>query len=181
MYINYVILFWTILDTPLLCHHVIFWYTPRPPDEAIYVQNNHQNVKDNIKSKIEDDRFGSLTSGILLHFYEPPFLILIPSVLWLWIQSKLGPLQYLMVEPSHSPQWWWRNLCKAPYFTCWVGGFRVIEMIICLKQDTSKASLNKLLTLINLLVSPTPAPSHHHFPKWVGRWVVIIRLKAILV
>ena len=42
LYINYVILFWTILNTPL--PPVImssFDIPPTPPDDAIYVQDNH--------------------------------------------------------------------------------------------------------------------------------------------
>ena len=42
LYINYVILFWTILDTPL--PPVImssFDIPPTSPDDAIYVQDNH--------------------------------------------------------------------------------------------------------------------------------------------
>ena len=38
----------------------------------------------------KDDRFVSPTFGTLPQLYEQPFLILIPSVFWQWVQVKLG-------------------------------------------------------------------------------------------
>ena len=61
LYINDVILFWAILDTPL--PPVImssFDMPPTPPDDVIYVQNNSKNVEDKIKSTKENERFGPL-------------------------------------------------------------------------------------------------------------------------
>ena len=58
---NYVILFWAILDTPL--PPVImssFDIPPTHPDDVIYVQDNRKNIDDKIKSTKEDDRFGPL-------------------------------------------------------------------------------------------------------------------------
>ena len=54
-----------------------------------------------IKSKQwkQDDRFRYLTSGTPLQLYEQPFLILITSVFWPWIQEN----QALMVGPSPPP------------------------------------------------------------------------------
>ena len=45
-----------------------------------------------------DDKFGSLTSGTLLHLYEHPFLILIPSVFLAMDSSKTRPSPVLHVD-----------------------------------------------------------------------------------
>ena len=65
-----------------------FFYIPRTPMMTPFMYK--------ITAKKEDDR---LDLSHLLHLYELPFLVLIPSVFWSYIQSKLGPIQYLMVRP----------------------------------------------------------------------------------
>ena len=41
LYTNYVILFWSILDTPLPPVIMSSFDIPPPPDDAIYVKDNH--------------------------------------------------------------------------------------------------------------------------------------------
>ena len=104
LYINYIILFWVILDppSPLSSRHLLI-YPPPPLDDVIYVQDNRENVWDKIKSRKEDDRFGSLTSGTLHYLYELPFLILILSVFLALDSSKNRPflVPYGRTPPHH--------------------------------------------------------------------------------
>ena len=48
---------------PSPCHHIIFWHTPNPLDDVIYVQEIAKKVWVTIKSRKEDGLFGSLTSA----------------------------------------------------------------------------------------------------------------------
>ena len=86
LYINDVILFWAVLDTPLLHHQP-------PPLMTSFIYKISAKI-----FKIESNQGRRMTYLGRLHLeqffilYEHPFLILIPCVFWPWIPAKLGPL-----------------------------------------------------------------------------------------